>query len=264
MTYIARHAPGSFCWIELATSDQAAAKKFYASLFGWTADDAPMAPGEFYTMFRTNSRDVGAGYTLRSDQRAQGVPPNWMVYIQVENADTTASRAKDLGATVLAVPFDVFDIGRMAVIRDPTGAVFAIWQAKKHSGIGITGVDGTFCWADLSTPDPGRGSKFYADLFGWQMMSDDEDPEHDYIHIKNGEHFIGGIPPARDRGPNVPPHWLIYFHVSDCDAFANKAKLLGANLCAPLMTMQNVGRMAVMADPQGAVFAMFQPIPPTK
>jgi predicted enzyme related to lactoylglutathione lyase len=131
-------------------------------------------------------------------------------------------------------------------------------------GIGISAVDGTLSWADLSTPEPERAGKFYADLFGWQMVTDDEDPEHDYIHIKNGEHFIGGIPPVRDRKPGTPPHWLIYFHVSNCDAFANKAKQLGGTIYLPPMTMENVGRMAVLADPQQAVFALFQPMPHTK
>ncbi len=261
MTKIDKHAPGSFCWIELATSDQAAAKSFYQSLFGWTASDMPMGPDDFYTMFKLGDRDAGAAYTLRPDQRSQGVPPNWMIYIAVENADTAAARAKQLSGTVLAEPFDVYEAGRMAVIQDPTGAVFSIWQPKQNTGLGVSGEDGTLSWADLSTPDPGRAGKFYAELFGWQMVTGDEDPEHDYIHIKNGEHFIGGVPPARDRAPNTPPHWLIYFHTADCDAFAAKAKQLGASFHLPPTTMENVGRMAVVADPQGAVFALFQPMP---
>ena len=264
MTNIDKHVAGSFCWIELATSDQSGAKQFYSSLFAWKAEDMPMGPDDFYTMFRLNGRDAAAAYTLRADQRAQKVPPNWMVYIQVDNADDKAAKAKQIGGTVLADPFDVFDIGRMSVIQDPTGGVFSIWQPKEHMGIGISAVDGTLSWADLSTPDPERASKFYADLFGWQMVTDDEDPEHDYIHIKNEEHFIGGIPPVRDRKPGTPPHWLIYFHVSNCDAFANKAKQLGGTIYLPPVTMENVRRMAVLADPQQAVFALFQPMPHTK
>ena len=260
MPHTPSHAPGSFCWVELATSDQAAAKNFYTSLFGWSAVDGPMAPGEFYTMFKLGDKDVGGGYTLRADQRSQGVPPHWMVYVAVENADAIVAKAKELGGAAFTEAFDVFDAGRMAVLQDPTGAVFSVWQPLKHHGVGIMGADGTFSWADLSTSDPPRASKFYADLFGWQMVTGDEDPEHDYIHIKNGEHFIGGIPPASHSQPGVPPHWLIYFHASDCDALAGKAKQLGANFYLPPTTMENVGRMAVVADPQGAVFALFQPM----
>ncbi len=186
-----------------------------------------MGPDDFYTIFQLEGRDAAAGYTLRPDQRAQGVPPNWMLYIMVASADASAKRAKELGGTVIVDAFDVFDAGRMAVLQDPTGAFFTVWEPKKSQGIGIGHVDGTLCWADLSTPDPQRAGKFYGDLFGWQMLADDEDPEHDYLHIKNGEHFIGGIPPARDRNPNAPPHWLVYFLTSNCDAAADKAKAVG-------------------------------------
>ena len=59
---------GSFCWLELATTDREGAKKFYTSLFGWTADDMSMGPGMTYTMFRLGGKDVGGGYTLMKDQ----------------------------------------------------------------------------------------------------------------------------------------------------------------------------------------------------
>jgi predicted enzyme related to lactoylglutathione lyase len=124
------------------------------------------------------------------------------------------------------------------------------------------GEDGTLCWADLSTPDQGRASKFYSDLFGWKMMADTDDkPPSGYLHIVNGEDFIGGIPPAQHRDPNVAPHWLPYFQVSNCDASAAKAKELGGKFCLAPMTMEGVGRMAVIADTQGAVFAIFQAMP---
>ncbi len=264
MTHIDSHPPGSFCWVELATSDQPAAKAFYQSLFGWTPNDMPMGPGDFYTIFRLEDRDAAAAYTLRPDQRSQGVPPHWMLYIMVAKADDAAKRAAEAGGTVIMQPFDVFDAGRMAVLQDPTGAFFCAWEAKKSQGTGIAHVDGTLCWADLSTPDPQRAGKFYADLFGWQIMADDEDPDHNYLHIKNGEHFIGGIPPAKQNQPNTPAHWLPYFNASNCDATADKAKQLGAQLYLPPMTMENVGRFAVIADPQGAVFAIFQHMPSEK
>ena len=258
MPHIEKHPPGAFCWIELATTDQNAAKSFYGKLFGWEVYDMPMGPNDFYTMFKIEGRDTGAACTLRPEQRSQGVPPNWMIYVAVESADTAANRAAQLGGKVLAPAFDVFDAGRMAVIQDPAGAVFSVWQAKKNTGTGIAGVDGTLCWADLSTPDREQAGPFYSGLFGWKIVKEDEKSAHNYWHITNGEEFIGGIPPAAHRNPNAPAHWLAYFTVSDCDAAAAKAKQLGATLHLAPMTMEDVGRMAVVADPQGAAFAIFQ------
>jgi uncharacterized protein len=261
MSQIDSHAPGSFCWLELASTDQTAAKSFYSSLFGWTPSDMPLGPDQFYTIFRLDGRDAAAGYTMFAEQRSQGIPPNWMLYISVASADDDAKRAKAAGATVLKDPFDVGESGRMAVLQDPTGAVFAVWQPNKHPGIGIAHVDGTLCWADLSTPDPQRAGRFYSNLFGWQLITEEEDPEHDYLHIKNGEHFIGGIPPAKFHNPKAPAHWLAYILTSNCDATADKAKQLGGSIYLPPTTVESVGRMAVVADPQGAVLALFQHMP---
>jgi uncharacterized protein len=258
MPNIDRHEPGSFCWIELAATDQNAAKGFYASLFGWKSNDFPMGPNDVYTMFEIDGRHTGAAYTLRPEQRAQGVPPHWMLYVAVASADEAAASAARLGGKVLAPAFDVYDVGRMAVLADPTGAVFSVWQAKQHTGTGITGVPGTLCWADLSTNDPERAKPFYESLFGWKITPGADEDATGYLHIKNRETFIGGIPPASFRDPHVPPHWLIYIQVSDVDAGAAKAKELGAKLHLPPMTMENVGRWSVIADPQGAAFAIFK------
>src|SRR5437660_166619 len=127
MPHIDHHPPGEFSWVELGTTDQAAAKTFYSSLFGWAAKDMPMGPNEFYTMFRLEGRDAAAGYTIRAEDRAKGVPPHWMMYIAVQSADETAGKVGQLGGKVLAPPFDVFESGRMAVILDPTGATFSLW-----------------------------------------------------------------------------------------------------------------------------------------
>ena len=261
MPNIDEHAPGSFCWIELGTTDQSAAKNFYSSLFGWHASDSPMGPGQVYTIFKLEGRDAAAGYTLMPEQQAAGLSPNWLVYISVENADSAAQRAVTLGGKVTRPPFDVMDFGRMAVLQDPAGTTLAVWQPKTHAGIGIAGVDGTLCWADLTVPNRESVERFYCDLVGWSIGKEDEAPEHAYWHIKNREEFIGGIQPPAYTSPGAPPRWLAYFLVSDCDGSAAKARELGAQLYLPPLTVEGVGRMSVVADPQGAVFALFQPLP---
>jgi len=140
------HPPGAFCWLELATTDQNGAKSFYSSLFGWTVNDMPMGPNDFYTMFRLEGRDTGAAYTLRPPDKAQGVPPHWSIYIGVANVDEAAARVAGLGGKLVAPPFDVYDAGRMAKVQDPTGAHFNLWQKRN-----------TAAWASPACPEPCAG-----------------------------------------------------------------------------------------------------------
>jgi uncharacterized protein len=258
MPTIAHHKPGSFCWFELGTTDQAAAKQFYTSLFGWTVNDFPIGPAGFYSMFQLQGSDVGAAYTLQPDQQARGVPPHWMLYVLVENADAIAAQAGENGGKIIAPPFDVFSFGRMAVIADPAGAAFSVWQPKEHKGTGIAGVDGTACWTDLNTPDVAAAQRFYTNLFHWDFQTAPADSSG-YLHIKSGGEPIGGIPPVSNYNPQLPPHWLIYFLTSDCDSTAASTKELGGHVVVPSTEIPNTGRYAALKDPQGAIFAVFQP-----
>src|SRR5438477_11531386 len=146
MATITQHAPGTICWPELATTDQAGARTFYTALFGWKANESDMGNSETYTMLQNKDRSVGALYTVRKEQRAQGVPPNWTSYVAVTSADDAAKKAVELGGKTIAAPFDVMDVGRMAVIQDPQGAIFAVWQAKKHNGAQVLDEPGSLSW----------------------------------------------------------------------------------------------------------------------
>jgi predicted enzyme related to lactoylglutathione lyase len=255
MPHIDKHAPGSFSWVELATTDQAAAKQFYSSLLGWEPVDSPMGPDSFYTTFKIDGKAAAACFALAANERH--IPTHWQLYVSVESADDAAARAVQLGGKIIEGPFDVQTFGRMAVIQDPTGAIFSVWQAKTHVGTGITGVNGTLCWADLSTPDVPAAKSFYGQLFGWQFEPGKDKPADSYLHIKNGEDMIGGVPPASDRDPHTPPHWLVYFLVADCDVSTEKAKEMGATIYLPPTSIDPTLRLSVVADPQGAVFALF-------
>jgi predicted enzyme related to lactoylglutathione lyase len=259
MAIVDKLIPGSFCWMELATTDQSAAKQFYSSLFGWTVTDHPMGPAGVYTIFSLKGQDCAAGFTIPKDELQMGVPPHWGLYIGVASADESTKLAKELGANVLAGPFDVMDKGRMSVVQDPTGAHFCLWQQITSKGIGIAGEDNTFCWADLNTPDRDAAKKFYSALLGWKFVTGKDKDESTYWHIMNGERGIGGMPPAEHQQPGAPPHWMIYYLVSDCKASFEKATSLGARGYVPPMTIEGAGEMAVLADPQGAVFALFKP-----
>jgi uncharacterized protein len=260
MPQIDKHAPGTFCWVELATTDQDAAKQFYGSLFGWSFVDYPMGPGSVYTMFQLGGRDAAAGYTMREAERAQGVPPHWNLYVAVEDADATAAHAVELGGTLPAGVFDVYTNGRMAVLIDPAGAPFCLWQPKQTQGIGVMGENNSYCWADLITADRAAAKRFYEGLFGWKIFPGDDKDESTYLHIAANEKGIAGIQPDAMRQPGVPPHWTPYFMVADADACTAKAQELGAAVYAAPVNVDTSLRIAVLADPQGAVFSLFSPV----
>jgi predicted enzyme related to lactoylglutathione lyase len=248
---------GSFCWLELGTTDRERAKTFYTNLFGWTADDMPMGPGMVYTMFRLGGGDVSGAYELTKEMVDAHVPPHWMLYIKVDNADEAAAKAVRLGANQMVPPSDIPNVGRFAVLRDPTGAQVSIFETRQHHGFTGFGEPGRLCWADLNTPDPAKAVNFYADWLGWRY----ETGKDGYRHIINGashEDMIGGIPPQMQAPPGTPAHWLSYFRVSDCKAAAARATDIGASAIMPAQLMPDVGTISVLRDPQGAVFALYQ------
>ena len=176
MPEITQYAPGMFCWFELGTSDTGAAKKFYGQLFGWTAEDMPAGPDMVYTMLQRDGKEIGAMYGLSEEHKSQGVPPHWLTYISVASADESAAKAKELGGTVMMEPFDVFDAGRMALVQDPTGATFALWQANASIGAKLKDELYSFCWNELATRDTARAGEFYTRLFGWDTKVSDMGP----------------------------------------------------------------------------------------
>jgi uncharacterized protein len=251
------YKPGTFCWIELGTSNNEAAKSFYTQLFDWDYVDNPMGPEGVYTILKLDGKDVGGLYQLMPDMVAQGVPPHWLSYVSVTSADETAAKATELGATLLKEPFDVFTIGRMAVIQDPAGAVFALWQAGTQQGAGIYNVPGSFCWNELATNDTAKAGDFYANLLGWEREVGNFGPM-EYTMFKNGDRSAGGMFKIMPEMGPVPPHWLVYFAVDDCDAKVQKATELGANVLMPPDNIPEIGRFAVLLDPQGAAFAIIK------
>ena len=250
--------PGSFCWPELATTDQKAAVAFYRTMFGWEVDEQPMGPGETYSLFKLRGKEVAAGYTMRPEERQQGVPPHWNTYVSVESADAAATRAQELGARVLAPAFDVVDAGRMAVLQDPTGAVFQVWQPKRHVGTRIQGEPGALCWTELATRDTKRAAAFYTELFGWTGKVG-ADGGMEYTEFSVAGRPAGGMMAIRPEWGNVPPNWTPYFQVADCDASAAQAASAGGRAIVPPADIPKVGRFAMLHDPQGAVFAIFTP-----
>jgi hypothetical protein len=248
---------GVFSWNELATRGTAAAKDFYTQLFGWGAVDTPMpgdAPGE-YTLWMLGETNIGGLYELAGPQ-FEGVPPHWTVYVSVDNVDATVALATEAGGKVVWGPFDVPGIGRMAGFADPTGAVIAVFQAgDAPQRPDMKNEVGSFCWAELHTTDTDAATAFYERVFGWSSKSGDAGPMKYYEWINAGTP-IGGMMKIDPTWGEVPPNWMTYVAVADCDATVAKATELGANVFVPPMTIPEVGRFSMFADPTGAALAV--------
>ncbi|MDQ6759608.1 MAG: VOC family protein [Acidobacteriota bacterium] len=254
MAKIESYSPGSFCWAELATSDTESAKRLYTGMFNWTVQENPMVQG-VYTIFQAGS-NAAAG--MHGDL-PPGVPPHWMVYFSVANVDQSAAKVQTLGGKVVEGPFDVMELGRMAVVQDPEGAWFALWQPKSRIGATHAGPLNQVTWPELSSSDPEGAVAFYSGLFGWKTKPGTGMDAAEYIEWVNEGKNMGGLLPM--RGPEwqgVPPHWMIYITVADCDQIAEKAKQLGAAVCVAPTDIPNVGRFSVLTDAQGAFFSVIK------
>ncbi len=253
--------PGTFSWIELGTTNGPGAKEFYSKLFGWDVQENPMGPDFTYYTFTVDGLDVAAMYQLMDDQLKHGVPAHWLSYVSVASSDDAAVKAKSLGATVLKEPFDVGTHGRMAMIQDPQGAPFAVWQAIENDGIGKRGETGSLVWNELSTTDIKAGTAFYTELFGWNTTVMNMTGMDYTVFQREGQEVgvAGGM--QSEPGSPVPPNWLPYFAVDDADASAAQASKLGATVIVEPTDIPRTGRFAVLRDPHGATFAILKPMP---
>jgi predicted enzyme related to lactoylglutathione lyase len=254
MPEMTSYEPGTPSWVDVSAPDVKTTAAFYSSLFGWDFQDAgPDAGG--YGMFLLNGKTVaGIGPIM-----AEGQPAVWTTYVSTDNADAAVERIQANGGSVFVPPMDVMEAGRMAIAADPTGAVFGMWQPKQMPGADLVNDPGAFCWNELATRDTKAAESFYSAVFGWGA-STNAFGEMTYTEWKVGDRSIGGMMPmGADFPAEVPPNWLVYFAVTDCDAAVAKAQELGGGVAAPAMEIENVGRFAVLTDPNGAVFAVIKP-----
>ncbi len=258
MAEFTSHVPGTFSWPELSTTDQTGAVAFYRALFGWGLNDRPMGPGETYSMFTLRDKEVAAAHTMRPEEKQMGAPPHWNSYVTVANVDESAKKAETLGGKVLAPPFDVMDAGRMAIIQDPTRAIFEIWQAKKHIGAKILNEPGALCWTELTTSDTKAAEAFYTGLFGWIAKHSAPSAGMDYTEFSvGGTPGIGMMAKPPQMPAHIPSYWMPYFQVADVDASASKATGLGAKVMVGPQDIPGTGRFVILTDPQGAMLALY-------
>jgi predicted enzyme related to lactoylglutathione lyase len=244
-------------WVDLATSDPAAAQKFYSELFGWRMDvsDDPQYGG--YAMGMIG--DVGAAGIGGKQDPSQ--PTVWSLYIGTDDIDALAQKIKDNGGNVIAEPFDVGDQGKMAVFQDPSGGFISAWQGQQMNSF-IWDVPNAFGWAELNARNVQDVVPFYEKVFGWGKrlsdMAPDQPPYTEFL--KDGESILGAWEMNDQMPAEVPSFWQIYFNVEDVDAAAEKAKSLGATETVPAQDFPG-GRFAILNDPQGASFALLRTHP---
>lgn len=247
---------GDFSWVDLGTTDAEAAKSFYGGLFGWSFQDMPAGPNMTYSFAKVGDAVVGGLYKMGPEM--QGIPPNWLSYINVTDVDATTAKVEGNGGKVMKGPFDVMDQGRMSVLQDPSGGTVAFWQSKKFSNPTLKRDPGSMCWNELLTTNVDAAGKFYATTVGWKTEGMDMGPMGTYtIFSRDGskDTQVAGMMAHPMKG--VPSAWIAYFATTDVDASAKKTTELGGKVVTEPMDIPNIGRFAMVQDPQGAVFALF-------
>ena len=275
------YIPGVPCWVDTTQPDPDGAARFYGALFGWDFEEAmPAGSAGTYLIGRLRGGDVAAVSSPPEGAPAQAV---WNTYVWVENADATAATAREAGGSVLSEPFDVMDAGRMAVLADPEGAVFCVWEAGAHKGARIVNEPGSLNFNVLNTRDPEAAKPFYGAVFGWTTLALGSGEfwtlraYGDYLEkltpgirertaelgAAGFEDVVAAITPIAEGERDTAAHWSVTFSTDDADATATKAAELGGTVVTPPVDAP-YSRLTVLRDPQGAMFSATAFVPENK
>ena len=252
------HPNGTPAWIDLITTDRPAAQAFYGAVFDWTFEEQIVDNAVVYVIARHNQREV-AGIAARTAQEtAVGIPSAWNLFFATDDIAKTCAHAISLGATLHTAPFGNPAVGKLAVLADPTGALFCLWQGNAHLGMTTMDMANTFTWCECLTRDPHRATTFYEDLFGWKTeVSRESDLE--YALCRRDGQTIAGIMEMPAGLEGVPANWMVYFATPNCEATLERIEEHGGSRLAEPMEV-GTGRFAVAADPDEAVFGIIEPL----
>jgi hypothetical protein len=194
---------------------------------------------------------------LPEEARKAGAPPHWLAYIGTPSVDDTLRAATGRGASLLAGPMDIPTVGRIAVVRDPQQAVFAIYTPASEPGPVQAYEPGDVSWHELATSDPAGAWDFYGSLFGWKKTEAfDMGPGGIYqLYARPGGPDLGGIFKKPAEMP-APPHWLLYVRVADVDQGAERIKANRGRILNGPMEVPGGDWIVAAAEPQGAAFAL--------
>jgi uncharacterized protein len=243
MGEVERYPDGTFCWVDLGTTDAPAAKEFYGGLFGWEFEDLPTGEHGTYTICRLRGKLV-CGLYDQADELG------WGSYVSVPDVDDATSRARELGADVIVEPFGTPGGGRVATLRDPAGAVVSLSKPGENFGAELVNEDRAWTWNELVSVDLSAAKDFYGELLGWS--AEDAPGPIARTTFTRGDLLIGGgHAPTPQEDPT--PRWSVAFWVGDADETVARVQELGGSVLLPPMDIP-VGRFTIVADPQRAVF----------
>lgn len=246
MAQTATLSPGRPVWVDLGTHDIDGALAFYGPLFGWQAK--PASEVGSYTILCREGKDVAAAGTVAG-------PCAWQAYIGTRDLSETVAAARKAGAEVVSEPRNVTRAGRMAVLRDPTGAQLALWEAGEHRGFEVRDQPNTFAWLELHTRDVGAAARFYESTFGWTAVHSSGDVEYTEWSLEG--HHVGGAMAMSDDMVDVLPNWTVYFAVADVDSACHRVRELGGGVEVSPREFPG-GRYAICTDPERARFGLLR------
>ncbi|HXR60406.1 MAG TPA: VOC family protein, partial [Solirubrobacterales bacterium] len=248
------YAPGTPCWVDLATPDLEAAEGFYKELFGWEIPELPnSAEMGGYRRAKLGGRDVAGAMPLMQE----GQPPAWSTYVSVDDADAISRAVQENGGTMIAEPMEVSNYGRLALFTDPEGAFFGIWEPADFPGAELVNERAALAWNELESRDPEAAKRFYGAVFGWTFREEPMGEKTYNVAMIDGAP-VAGIADVRGRMPDeVPAHWMAYFGSVDTDEAVSKIKELNGDVVFGPMD-SSAGRFAMVTDPWGAAFAVIE------
>lgn len=254
MQIVTNYPDGIFAWVDLTTPDIDKAKAFYSGLLGWELEDRPTDGGPPYTMAFIEGHTVAGMGPMMPDMVAQGHHAYWNSYLKFDDVDAAIVNVTSAGGSVLMPPMDVMREGRMAIVKDPEGAIFGLWQPGNHKGAELVNAPNCLIWNELQAHDTETARAFYRSAFGWTDAVDDSG----YItFFQDGRMHAGGMAIDPSWG-EVPPNWSIYFMVEDVHAMAKRVAELGGRVINGPFPTGTMGEAVVVADPSGAVFTLMK------
>lgn len=253
MAIVTRYPNGTFCWTELAAADATAASLFYTQLFEWESTPLPTGPSNNYNVLYKEGESVAALHQAGPGEERE----HWKSFVAVDDVDAVVRAAEVAGASIVAEPFDVEDAGRMAEIRDPSGADLALWQGRAHVGAGRFGEPRAPCWFELATRDTEAAANFVLEVFGWESEIAPMGASTYTTFTRKGQPVAGMLQMTPEWG-EVHPHWMVYFQVESIAATMRRAKELGGAVLYGPLEAKGVGKFAILRDPQGVTFSALE------